>query len=187
LAVAWIPLAALLSAPYWRGATAIREMLAGFLGGWRNNASLFNAIYTWANGDFERAKPVVAALVAVAVLLVASLRLTLPQGVLWTTVAILFLSANCFPWYLIWILPLLAVAPHAALLLWTALVPLAYHILIGYQVIGEWREDPFYLYLEYIPVYLLLAWTIWLGGAAPLGRSRPPGRLWASRCRISEP
>ena len=75
------------------------------------------------------------------------------------TVALLFLSANCFPWYLTWILPLLAITPHAALLLWTALVPLAYHILIGYRTTGEWREDLFFLYLEYVPVYAMLVVT----------------------------
>jgi len=99
--------------------------------------------------------------VAAAALAVAWRRPPLPQGVLWMTTALLLLSANCFPWYLTWLVPLLAIRPHAGLLLWTALVPLAYHVLIGYQAQGQWREDSYYLWLEYVPVYglLILVWV----------------------------
>ncbi|HYM12821.1 MAG TPA: hypothetical protein VEU62_18935 [Bryobacterales bacterium] len=154
--LAWTPVAALFCLPYWRGAAALRRVLPGLLAGWRNNASLFNVVYAWAGGDFERAKPVVAALVILAALAIAARRPPIAQGVLWTTAAILFLSANCFPWYLTWLLPLLAVLPNAALLLWTALVPLAYHILIRYHADRQWIEDPFYLWLEYAPVFAML-------------------------------
>lgn len=156
LALAWTPLLALLCLPYGRGISELRQVLPGFLGGWRNNASLFHAIYAVAGRDYEQAKPIVAVAVFVATLAIAWRRPPLIQGVLSTTLALLFLSANCFPWYVTWIVPLLAVVPHPALLLWTALVPLAYHILIGYHFRGEWQEDPFYLYLEYVPVYGML-------------------------------
>jgi hypothetical protein len=68
----------------------------------------------------------------------------------------LFLSANCFAWYLTWLLPLLAARPKAALLLWTALAPLSYHVLIVYETQGAWQEDAYYLWLEYVPVYAML-------------------------------
>ncbi|MBI3693771.1 MAG: hypothetical protein HY238_02870 [Acidobacteria bacterium] len=170
-ALAWTPLVAVLSIPYLHGASQLRRMLAGFLGGWRNNASLFNFLYAWA-GDYERAKPVVAVLVVLAVLAIAWRRPPLIQGALWTAVALLLLSANCFPWYLTWLVPLLAVVPHPALLLWTGLVPLAYHILIGYEVTRQWLEDPFFLWLEYVPVYALLAVAAIAG--RPLGAAAGP-------------
>ncbi len=161
-ALGWTPVAALIASPYWGGGAELRKLLVGFLGGWRNNASLFNWIYAAAGEDYEQAKPVVSLLVAAAALLVAWRRPALPQGVLATAVALLFLSANCFPWYVTWLVPLLAVRPQAAMLLWTALVPLSYHILIGYQVSGQWLEDPSYLYLEYVPVYAMLLAGPWL-------------------------
>ncbi len=166
--LAWTPLAALLSLPYWQGSwqgpAQLRGMLAGFLGGWRNNPSLYNVIYAVAGRDYEQGKPLVAGLLVAAVLAIAVRRPALPQGVLATTVVLLFLSANCFPWYLTWMVPLLATYPLPAFLLWTALAPLAYHILVGYQATGRWQDDPFYLYLEYVPVYgMLLARLIQWG------------------------
>jgi hypothetical protein len=69
----------------------------------------------------------------------------------------LFVSANCFPWYLSWFVPFLAITHEAPLLLWTALVALAYHILIGYRLTGEWTDSDFFRTLEYVPVFGLLA------------------------------
>ncbi len=73
---------------------------------------------------------------------------------------LLFLSANCFPWYLGWFIPLLALWPNTSLLLWTALVPLAYNILIPYGVLGEWQELAGFRALEYWPVFGLLAVSV---------------------------
>jgi len=165
LCLAWTPLAALIASPYWHGAAELPRMLAGFLGGWRNNASLYNWIYAAAGEDYERGKPVVAVLAAAVVLLIAWKRPSLPEGVLWTLAALLALSANCFPWYLTWLSPFLAVSPWAGLLLWQALAPLSYHVLFGYQIDGRWREDPFYLLLEYVPVYAMLAAEVVFGRA----------------------
>lgn len=158
-ALAWTPLVALVSWPYLQGGGELRGMLLGFLGGWRNNASVYNWIYAWAGQDYERGKLVVAVLVALAALVVALLRPPIVQGVLWLTVTLLFLSANCFSWYLTWLLPLLAVIPNAALLLWTALVALSYHVLIWYRASGQWLETSSFLYLEYVPVYGMLLAT----------------------------
>ena len=36
------------------------------------------------------------------------------ESVKWAIVVLLFFSANCFPWYLSWFLPFLAVSPNAA-------------------------------------------------------------------------
>ena len=73
---------------------------------------------------------------------------------------LLFLAANCFPWYLSWLLPFLVIFPDAALLLWTALVGLSYHILIRYELLGIWQEYDEFRLMEYVPVYAML-----IGGA----------------------
>jgi hypothetical protein len=81
---------------------------------------------------------------------------------------LLFLAANCFPWYLSWLLPFLVIFPDAALLLWTALVSLSYHILIRYELLGVWQENDEFRLLEYAPVFAMLS-----GGALwRLARSR---------------
>jgi hypothetical protein len=61
-----------------------------------------------------------------------------------------------FPWYLSWILPLLAVFPNAAWLLLSVLVFLSYNVLIGYGTLGVWCDDTTFLLLEYVPFYLML-------------------------------
>jgi len=79
--------------------------------------------------------------------------------------AVLLLSANCFPWYLSWMLPFLAVQPVRPLLLWTVLAPLAYHVVPGYEATGTWEYDASLVFLEYAPV---LAWL----GVLGIDRSR---------------
>ncbi|MBI3666679.1 MAG: hypothetical protein HY236_10730 [Acidobacteria bacterium] len=165
-ALAWAPLAILVCWPYRSGTAELQQMLEGFLGGWRNNASLYNLIYAYASADFERGKPLVTRLLfaAVAIILIAGRKQPLYRTTLWIILALLFLSANCFPWYLTWLVPLLAAGPNAALLLWTALAPLAYHNLASYQALGRWQDDSFFLWLEYVPVYGMLLAGLWLKG-----------------------
>ncbi len=172
-AASWLPVVAVIGLSYWSSYADLRWTLAGFLGGWTNNASLFHFLYAAAGRDFEQTRSFMGLLVAGAALACAALRLPLVQGLLWTITALLLLSANCFPWYLTWLVPLLALEPVAPLLLWTALAPLAYHVLPLYAAVGQWREDPSFLYLEYVPVYAMLLATPWL---ARYGRSggRPP-------------
>jgi alpha-1,6-mannosyltransferase len=186
-AAAWLPGVALVCLPFWSSLDDLRWMLEGMLGGWTNNASLFHFIYAALDRDFERTRSVMGLLIGGAALLVAVRRPPLPEGMLWTIVVILLLSANCFPWYLTWLVPLLVLRPSAPLLLWTGLVPLAYHVLPGYRAFGEWREDPVFLWLEYLPVYtMLLVWP-WLTrygrfGVKPAVRSAgsPPTNAGAS-------
>jgi len=142
--------------PYLGGVSEVTEVLEGFLGGWRNNDSLFGLIYQYVDRDYDRATEWVRRLVILSAAAIWALQRPLVQTAQWTVAALLFLSANCFPWYLSWLLPLLAVHPNAALLLWTALVVLAYHVLIGYSALGVWEYQAFYRKLEYWPVFGLL-------------------------------
>jgi alpha-1,6-mannosyltransferase len=168
-----LAVAAALAAPYGPSVAEAGELLRGFVGGWRNNDSLFGLVLRAADGDFERATRIVSLGLAVALAGLWVLRPALSRAALWAPVALLLLAANCFPWYLVWFLPLLAVHPNAALLLWTSTAVLAYHVLIPYRILGEWRYDEWFLALEYAPVFALLVGT-------PLGR-----RYWAWRSRVA--
>ncbi len=155
-ALAALPVALALSLPYSGALSNVTELLEGFVGGWRNNDSLYGWIYAWAGEDFDRGTVLVARLLAVALAGLWALQLALPRAALWATVTLLLLSANCFPWYLSWFVPLLPLFPNAALLLWTATVVLAYHVLIQYGALGEWTYVEDVLRLEYWPVFALL-------------------------------
>jgi len=70
--------------------------------------------------------------------------------------AFLILNATVHPWYLCWIVPLLAVAPNRAWLLLTGLIALSYWVLVDYARTGIWQESLAIKYLEYLPFYTLL-------------------------------
>ena len=67
------------------------------------------------------------------------------------SVARLFMiSPTQFPWYFTWVLPFLVLMPSRALLLYTALLPL-------YQL---HYDHPWVLWIEHLPVWLLIAWSL---------------------------
>ena len=151
-----IPIAVVVSWPYLDGIWDVQELLRGFLGGWRNNDSLYGLLYALAGEDFERGTALASGLLIAGLAALWWKRMPLVESTLWSVVLLLLLSANCFPWYLSWLLPFLAVYPNAALLLWTALVTLSYHVVIGYGALGVWQESPEFRLLEYVPVYGML-------------------------------
>ena len=151
-----LPILLVVAGPYWASLGNVQELLEGFLGGWRNNDSLYGIIYEHANENAELATERVTYYLIAALAGLWLLHRPLIESVKWAIVLLLFFSANCFPWYLSWLLPFLAVSPNAALLLWTALVGLAYHVLIGYEVLGVWEYSDAFRRLEYLPVYGLL-------------------------------
>ena len=145
---------------YWRSFTAVLSVLEGFAAGWRNNDSLFAVLLRFTDGDLESAARAGKWILVVFVVGLRLLRLPPCAGELAAICAMLLLSANCFPWYLSWMLPLLAVQPIPALLLWTALVSLAYHLIPGYEANGVWEYDRALVVMEYVPV---LGWLGVLG------------------------
>lgn len=154
------PVALLVSAPYlgasWREIEENARHMSGFVGGWRNNDSLYGLLL-WLTGDQYRAKYAAFALIAMAVLWVTLRRWPLERAALAVASVLLLVSANCHPWYLTWLVPLLAIHPFAPLFLWTALMPLAYEVLLGWHLLGEWQGSTPGRWLIYGPVFAMLA------------------------------
>lgn len=175
--LASLPVAWVLCAPYRQSLTNLEAVLSGFIGGWRNNDSLFAYIYEYAGQDFDAASYLVKSLLAAALVCIWLLHLSPTRAALTAITVLLLLSANCFPWYLTWLLPFLAVHPSAPLLLWVAVVPLAHHVVTGYVVHSVWQYDRGILALEYIPVltWLLIdaALFIWKRRIGPHGKDKP--------------
>lgn len=146
------------------------RFMTGFVGGWRNNDSLFGLLL-WLAGDLYRAKYTAFAMIAAVAVLAAWRCGTLEKASLVTITALLMISANVHPWYLTWLLPLLAFYPVPALLLWTALVPLAYQTVIAWLELGEWRGSTPDRWWIYGPVYGMLVGS-WL--ARRIRTPRPP-------------
>jgi hypothetical protein len=159
-----VPIAGLLALPYWTNITENLQFMSGFMGGWRNNDSLYGLIL-WAAKDLYLAKYAAFAAVAVVVALLTLRQVPLERAALWAIALMLMVSANCHPWYLTWLLPLLILFPVPGLLLWTALVPLAYSAVVSWVTLGEWQGSNVFGWFEYAPVYAMLtgSWLVlWL-------------------------
>lgn len=167
--LACVPVVLVLCLPYWGGIGSVWQALDGFTSGWRNNDSLFAGLLLLSQGDMTVAARSAAVVLAAAVVVFRLAPMPRLAPELAAICALLLLSANCFPWYLTWMLPLLAVHPCPPLLLWTALVPLAYHVVPAYEATGSWQYDRAVVGMEYAPVLtwvgilaVVRAWR-WLG------------------------
>jgi hypothetical protein len=160
-----IPVAAVTAIPYWTNVMENAQFLSGFLGGWRNNDSLYGQILA-LTGDVYRAKYTAFALLGVFIAWTLLRRWPLDRAVLGAIVVMLAVSANCHPWYLTWFVPLLCLMPAPALLLWTALVPLAYETLFAWFAVGVWNGVSDTRWLIYVPVIsvAIVSWLLRRGG-----------------------
>ena len=167
-----LPIFGLFALLYWTDVTENVQFASGFMGGWRNNDSLFGIIL-WLAKDVYRAKYAAIAIVAVTALVLTLLQIPLERACLAAITVMLMVSANCHPWYLTWFLPLLVLFPAPALLLWTALAPLAYAGVISWVIVGVWRTPNEFRWLEYVPVYSMLigCWLV----SQMISRRRSPG------------
>jgi hypothetical protein len=171
--LALLPIALLLVWPYWSDVSENARFASGFLGGWRNNDSLFGLLL-WLSGDIYRAKYLAFGLVGASSVALTLLGWPIVRATLGTITALLLISANVHPWYLTWLLPLLAFSPSPSLLLWTALIPLAYETVIPWTVLGDWRASPEMRWLIYGPVFGVAA----LRAVAARHRTIESGREW---------
>lgn len=133
------------------------QFASGFVGGWRNNDSIFGGLL-YLTGDQYAAKYLAFACIGIATVFFATRDWPLERVALWTIVAMLLLSANCHPWYLTWFVPFLAFYPHPSLLLWTALMPFSYAVLIRWQSLGEWVGSTPDRWWIYLPVFGFMFW-----------------------------
>ncbi|MCB9089024.1 MAG: DUF2029 domain-containing protein [Calditrichae bacterium] len=70
--------------------------------------------------------------------------------------ALFLLSPTQFPWYSLWLLPLLALAPRKSLLLLTLVLPL-YYLRYYLEGIGHTELfDRYFVWIEFLPVWYLL-------------------------------
>jgi hypothetical protein len=98
--------------------------------------------------------------------LVASRRERDPARFLYlVTGCALLLSPTVYPWYLMWMVPLLCIYPDRAWIAFTGLVALSYGVWAVYDRSGAWRVPTWLLAIEYAPFYGLLARELWPKGA----------------------
>lgn len=85
-------------------------------------------------------------------------RLTPSASVLALMTCLLLVAPTVHPWYVAWLVPLAMVHRAWSVLLWAALVPLAYHAAMRLALGGVWEESVALRALEYAPVVLFTLW-----------------------------
>ncbi len=153
---------ATLSADLWSRNAAY---MTGFLGGWRNNDSLFGVIWYLSGQNGDVAKRASLALIGALLLIACLWRAPLERVVLGFIAGMLLISANVHPWYMAWMASLLALEPAAAGFVWIALMPLAYLVLGGYRATGVWQGSTGWRWLIYAPVFATYLVTLPAAGA----------------------
>jgi hypothetical protein len=93
---------------------------------------------------------------------------------LFAVTGVFILSPAQFPWYYVWMLPLLALRPRLSLLLWTVLLPLYYFRFYFLARDSVHIFDTGIVWLEHAPVWGLLIWE-WY--TATRNRTEPSGEI----------
>ena len=153
-------LAGLAYLPYLSAGTRVFKGLRDYAAGWESNDSLFRLIRHAGNSK-PQADLVAGVLLLGLLALAFKKRMEPLQASPFLIAGLLLLSSNAFPWYFTWVIPFLCFSPSPALLLLSVTAVLGYFPVVAYAAGQAYRDSPFILALEYVPVYLLIATEVW--------------------------
>ena len=152
---AFLVLTLALYLPYLGAGSRLFTGLGTFVERWTFNAGAFELLLIAVRSP-TAAKAAAAAVILAIVAWSARARWPLERTAFWVTGSIIMLSPTVHPWYLLWMVPLIALRPSRAWLYLTSSVFLAYYGLGIYRAEGYWPE-PLWLKLAiWGPFYLML-------------------------------
>jgi hypothetical protein len=141
--------------PFWKAGAALFTSLRVYTNTWYFNGAPFFALSSFL-GNQDVARRLLGA-GGIAFVLVAAVReRDLARYAYLMTGCVLLVSPTMYPWYMLWIMPFLAVFPNRAWIAFSALVMLSYAVWKYYGDTGAWVLPNWLLVLEYAPFYLLL-------------------------------
>lgn len=146
--------------PYLDAGPQLFSGLLTFAAGWRFNDGLFGLL-EWLTGSPVAARIAAGTIVLAVIAQSVRNQWSFERAAFWITGAILLLSPTVHPWYLLWMVPLIAIRPNSAWLYLSGSVMLAYYGLGAYRRTGVWPE-PWWLKLAiYGPFFALLSRSAW--------------------------
>lgn len=164
---------------------------------WQMNDSAYNLIHAMTdrlspNHAHLLARLLIAGLLA-AIMMYCIRRLSPDFGgfcnsTLAITLALFLLSPTQFPWYYLWVLPLLVLKPLWSVLALTLMLPL-YYLRFPLDAMGyaKWFDNGV-VWIEFVPIWLLLAWELWyLKRHDPIMSVRQAGRRIIVFSRLPQP
>ena len=161
------------------GPALLTEGLRTYAEHWTANEGAFSVIARLA-GDPVRARAAAATLVLAVIFYATWRRFSIERALLWIIGAGLLLSPTVHPWYVLWVLPMAALRGNRAFLLLSGLVFLGYWGLASYQATGVWPQPGWSRTAIWLPVWLLLLWSLFGRATRARAQSQPqrqvPGR-----------
>lgn len=146
--------------------------LSAYSQSWQQNSGLFQLILAIAQLPSMLIPAIDANLLARAMIamLLGGLTLYLNRGqinnnerlvqsICWVVAALFLLSPTQYPWYTLWLTPLLCFYPQRGLVLLTALMPI-YYLRFNHQISADFFNDVI-VWLQYLPVLILLGYDNW--------------------------
>lgn len=153
-------LALLVYLPFLRAGPRLFKGLSNYAASWESNDSLFRLIRLAGNSK-SQAELVVGLILLGFVAYALKKQLHPLDASLFLIAALLLLSPNAFPWYFTWFIPFLCFRPSIPLLLMSVTAVLGYSPVVAYAAGQLYKDSPFILTFEYLPVYLWLAYEGW--------------------------
>ncbi len=154
--------AILLYLPYADAGARLFEGLLAYAEHWRFNDSLYGVL-AWVVPSGWAPRAIVAAIVLLVVAQSVRNEWTLERTAFWLIGTILLLSPTVHPWYLVWIVPLIAIRFSRAWLFLTGSVFISYYGLETYREIGIWPEPWWTKLAIYGPFFAMLIAGTWSG------------------------
>jgi len=147
---------------YYEPSLGMVESLKTFGVHWEFNGSLFSLIFFFT-GSNETAHRAMAVMIVCWIAFLAVIDRPLPEKIFWGFVGFILLSPVVHPWYLTWLAALLVVRWSTAVFAFLGLSNIANIVVYQYRAFGEWNDQPLLLFLEYVPVFVLLVREVMRG------------------------
>jgi hypothetical protein len=143
--------------PFLDAGPRLADSLRAYSGGWWFNGPPFMAL-AGLLGDPDAARRLLAGAGGAFAVAAAFRAKDLARFSFLVVGCSLLLAPTVYPWYLIWIVPLLCLYRSRAWIAFTGLVALSYQVWAVYDASGAWILPGWVLALEYLPFYGLLVW-----------------------------
>ncbi len=141
--------------PYYAdGGTKVLGSLFDYLRDWQYNASIFFVLKYFFH--VTAARYIVAGLFITWLIYLMVRNLPIERKLHDTYGGYLVLTPTLFPWYFVWIYPMMLRSLSPAFIYLSGALLLSYHVHIGFYANGTWSPMPWVGIMYYTPFYLLL-------------------------------
>ncbi len=130
--------------------------IAAFGRNWYYNGVAFEIVMSFVNNNLT-ARSLCGAALAIAILIVARHRISLPTSTYRSVLLLLLLSPVVHPWYITWLAVLVPLTPAWSGISFLALASLTSCTMVDYITNGTWGISPWLMALEYVPVLIVFA------------------------------